>query len=449
MKIAFRSFICLQLLLLFAGIFTPAIHQVQAEEKQADQSLAHFSQQLTIDVPHAMAIDAESGQILYQKEADQLAGIASITKLLSLYVVYDAIAAGKLSLDTKIPVSVDVAALAREEGYANVPLEESTDLYRAEDLINATIVGSANAAIVALAEYIAGSEKDFVSMMKNKLVELGISEYDLYTASGMSANHLVGDNAPQYSEDLENRMRARDVLFMARELIADYPELQDRSQQAKIDFPLNEEENYPIVNANKYVASSPYHREDVYGLKTGTEKQTGSCILVITEIAGQPVYAITLGAATDQLRYQETNRLLDYLNTQLQYVELQGAGETAPGGETVDASQGKQDTTSLVFDHTLAIFLPKDYNRSSIKTVYSHAWQYNAQGQIVLNAPLEESEPVNTVKVGVDFYQSLFSDNQLKNSIHPSQDVGRINLFVYVSRLMADMFDSWGDQLFG
>ena len=120
-------------------------------EEQTSPSVEDFSNQLSLSVDSALAIDNESGQILYQKDDNQLHGIASLTKLLSLFVVYDAIHDGKLSMDTKVPVSKEVEELATLPGYANVPLKESKDFYTVSDLIDATIIGSANASIVALA----------------------------------------------------------------------------------------------------------------------------------------------------------------------------------------------------------------------------------------------------------------------------------------------------------
>ena len=295
-------------------------------EEQTSPSVEDFSNQLSLSVDSALAIDNESGQILYQKDDNQLHGIASLTKLLSLFVVYDAIHDGKLSMDTKVPVSKEVEELATLPGYANVPLKESKDFYTVSDLIDATIIGSANAAIVALAEEIGGSEQGFVSLMKDKLTELGISDYEIYTASGMNAQYLVTDNGDASSLDKENKMRARDILFLARELVKTYPEIQDRAQVSRKEFPVSKDETYELVNHNKFLPGLPHERSDIYGLKTGTEEEAGSCIIVITEIAGREVYAITMGADSDEARYGETSRLLDYLQNQLEWVTLQSKG---------------------------------------------------------------------------------------------------------------------------
>ncbi|MDD7758494.1 MAG: D-alanyl-D-alanine carboxypeptidase [Aerococcus suis] len=418
-------------------------------EEQTSPSVEDFSNQLSLSVDSALAIDNESGQILYQKDDNQLHGIASLTKLLSLFVVYDAIHDGKLSMDTKVPVSKEVEELATLPGYANVPLKESKDFYTVSDLIDATIIGSANAAIVALAEEIGGSEQGFVSLMKDKLTELGISDYEIYTASGMNAQYLVTDNGDASSLDKENKMRARDILFLARELVKTYPEIQDRAQVSRKEFPVSKDETYELVNHNKFLPGLPHERSDIYGLKTGTEEEAGSCIIVITEIAGREVYAITMGADSDEARYGETNRLLDYLQNQLEWVTLQSKGEAITDGQTADISKGQSETTSLVYGEDVGLFVPHNYDLSNhIETSYSSAWQYNAKGRIVLNAPLDKDKAVNTVVTRVPFYDTLFNEPTLENTIYPTEDVPAINRFVHISRIMADMFEEWSNRLF-
>lgn len=424
---------------------------VFAEDTVANgPSVADFSAGLPLAVDSAMAIDGSNGQILFEQNAEELHGIASITKLLSLYVVYDQIAAGELSLETKIPISEEVSALSQTPDYANVPLEASDDFYTAEELIDATIVGSANAAIVALAEYIAGSEAQFVSLMKTKLSELGVSQYEIYTASGMSGNHLTTTDSSIYTEDQENQMRAKDVLFMARELITDYPELKDRAQQASIDFRVGDEETVTIDNFNKFLPGLPHARSDVFGLKTGTEKAAGSCIVTIQQIEGRDVYVVTLGANSDDARYEQTRKLMDYLANQLQLVTLQAEGQPVFEDGQVSVAHGNQERVGLAYTSTVAIFLPMDYPlERAISAAYERAWQYNAEGQVVVNAPLATDRAVNTLKLNVPFFRSLFNGITLENEIAPTEDVRATDFVVRITRIMSDMFRTWQETLFG
>ncbi|PMC79678.1 D-alanyl-D-alanine carboxypeptidase [Aerococcus viridans] len=419
-------------------------------------TVSEFSNEITtnygLNLDAAMAIDSDSGQILFEEDSAELHGIASLTKLIALYVVYDEIQAGNLNFDTKIPVSEAVSALSVAEGLSNVPLEESTDYYTVDALIDAAVIGSGNAAVVALAEYISGSEQAFVERMSDKLTALGIKNFELYTASGLAGSWLITNDgsASPYSMDQENMMQARDILFVAREIVNEYPDVLKRANVTSKEFQVSDSETYTLENTNLFLPGNAYERDDVSGLKTGTETIAGRCIIIMSQIDGRDIMLVTLGAETEADRYENTGTLLTALQENLVYTTLYEEGTTWLPAENVTIYQGVMDGVNLNYAKTNALFLPYNYDLEKNATVtYDAAFQYDAAGNLALTAPLSVDQTINTFNTTVNFDKSLFNQLDMSNAIIPAEDVDKVSIVVQVTRIMEDLFKGWIQDIQG
>ena len=161
-----------------------------------------------VSAKHAIAVEANTGKILYEKDADTTAGIASITKMLTVYMVYKEIKSGDLTWSSKVKISDYPYSLTKDYSASNVPMDARE--YTVKELVEASMIASANSAAIALAEKVGGTEPKFVDMMKKQLQEWGITDAKLVNASGL--------NNKTSSED-ENMMSARDVAIVAHHLI--------------------------------------------------------------------------------------------------------------------------------------------------------------------------------------------------------------------------------------
>ena len=142
-----------------------------------------------VGAKHAIAVDVATGKILYEKDANQPVEIASITKLLTAYLVYEAIHQGKFTLQTSVDISDYPYQLTVNPDASNVPLEARK--YTVEELLETSLIASANSPAIALAEKVAGSEKKFVDLMKAKLQQWGIKDATIVNASGLN-NSVLG-----------------------------------------------------------------------------------------------------------------------------------------------------------------------------------------------------------------------------------------------------------------
>ena len=231
-----------------------------------------FAQDFDVAAKHAIAVEANSGKILYEKDATQPVEIASISKLLTVYLVYEALEQGKISLSTPVEISDYPYQLTTNSEASNVPMEARN--YTVEELLEATLVSSANSAAIALAEKVAGSEKDFVDMMKAKLLEWGIQDATLVNTTGLN-NETLGNNIyPGSKKDDENKMSAYDVAVVARNLILKYPQVLEITKKPSSTFA-----GMTIHSTNSMLDGMPAYRGGIDGLKTGTTDKAGASLL--------------------------------------------------------------------------------------------------------------------------------------------------------------------------
>ncbi|MGT2907754.1 D-alanyl-D-alanine carboxypeptidase PBP3 [Streptococcus dentiloxodontae] len=300
---------------------------------------------------HAIAVEATTGKILYEKDATTAAGIASITKILTVYMVYKEIQKGSLTWDTNVDISDYAYDLTANSDASNVPMEKRK--YTVKQLVDAALVASANSAAIALAEKIGGTESKFVDMMSDQLKKWGITDAKLVNASGLN-NSYLGDNIyPGSSSSDENMMSALDVAIVAQHLINDFPEVLDITKQTEMDF-----DGTAMNTWNYMLENQSYSREGVDGLKTGTTELAGASFVAHSKENGMSIITVILhadnGDTDDYARFSATNDLLNYV---VQNWEIKTAVKK---GETINKSSasiidGKAKTVPAVAQSNLKI----------------------------------------------------------------------------------------------
>lgn len=238
-----------------------------------------------VTAPSAVLMDAGTGTVLFEKNAHEQRACASVTKVMTLLLVFEALDSGKIGLADEVTASAHAAGM----GGSDIWLEAG-EVMTVDELIRATVIMSANDAAVALAEYVSGTEDDFVRAMNEKAAALGMADTAFKNPNGLDEEgHLTS---------------AYDVALMSRELmthrgIFDYTTrwidyLRDNKTQ--------------LVNTNKLIKSYP----GITGLKTGTTGEAGSCIAATAERDGLSLIAVVLGASSTDERFGAAATLLDY-----------------------------------------------------------------------------------------------------------------------------------------
>ncbi len=238
-----------------------------------------------ITAPSALLMEADSGKVIFDKDSHQTRACASITKVMTLLLIMEALEDGSLKLSDIITSSAHAASM----GGSDIWLEEGESM-TAEDMIKAITVASANDAAVAMAEHISGSEESFVNKMNERAKALEMNDTFFKNCNGLDEEGHVTS--------------AYDVAIMSRELIK-HGQIYNYST---VWMDTLREGKTQIVNTNKLLKSY----NGAKGLKTGTTGDAGSCISAVAQRDGVTMLAVVLGCVTGSDRFDDATKLLDY-----------------------------------------------------------------------------------------------------------------------------------------
>ena len=360
-------------------------------------SAAEFTPATTadFDVPCAAAIlvDEDSGTVLYEKNADARRPIASITKVMTLLLTFEALEAGKISLDDFVPVSEH----AYHMGGSQIWLEPGEEM-TLNDMLKAICISSANDAAVAVAEYVGGSEPAFAEMMNARAAELGMTNTHFVNACGL--------------DEPEHLSTARDVAVMSREMLLHHTEVRD---YCSIWMDTLRGGATQLVNTNKLLKSY----SGITGLKTGTTGKAGVCISASAERDGLRLIAVVLGAASGKERFQAASTLLDY---GFSHFESASAELPADAPLSLPVKRGTAESVTLTYTAPERCLMPK--GESSTLQIALDLPQK-------LAAPIRAGETVGTVKI------SNGSAELASYPVTAAQDVDALS-FTYCLRRLAE-----------
>nr|WP_255457477.1 serine hydrolase [Sporosarcina sp. JAI121] len=313
---------------------------------------AHAASTLGINVDGAILIDAESGKILYEENADKSLGIASMTKMMTEYILFEAIKEGTISWDQEYKVNDYTYAVSQDRRLSNVPLRKD-GTYTIRELYEAVAIYSANAATIAIAETIAGTETEFLKLMNAKAEELGLKDYKFVNSTGLNNMDLQGMHPQGTGEKDENVMPAKSVAKLAYQLLKDYPEVLDTTKINSKIFREGTSDAIKMDNWNFMLPGFVYEYEGVDGLKTGTTDFAGHCFTGTATRDGKRVIAVVMkavdakGVGSYKARFDATRALFDYGFGQFSEVEFVPAGYQFKDTKTLDVVKGKAKTVAV------------------------------------------------------------------------------------------------------
>lgn len=423
-------------LLIFLGLLTTLASTTYADETT---NTSTFS----INAKAAIAVDAQSGKIFYSQDATTPLPIASITKIISLLVVKDEIKAGKLSLQDTVTISPEIAAISVHPDLSNVPLIAGQS-YSVEELIHASLIQSANAAVMALAEKVAGSQDKFVDMMKTTLNQLGITDAKIVNVSGLNNSYLGTLIYPGSSSEDENELSAQDVAIVARHLINTYPEILQISQTTQETFGANTSSPTVMTNWNRMLPGFSDQKTGVDGLKTGTTDLAGACFVGTITQDNRRVITVVLHANdhpnNSSARFIETSKLMDYALSQWQYVEVLPANHTLPNLKQIKVLDGKTLTMPVTNQKPLYLWVQTGTDVKNIKYNYQLSGKSIEHKQLL--APAKKGVVIGQIIPNnpADPYGYLTKELQKATygKIITTQKVEKANLFVIWGRKVKD-----------
>lgn len=277
-----------------------------------------------VSAPSALLMEMSTGQVIYEKEADVKRAPASVTKVMTMLLIFDALEAGKIKLEDEVTVSEYAASM----GGSQVFLEPG-EIQTVDTMIKCISVASANDACVAMAEHICGDESEFVAQMNKRAKGLGMTNTNFVNCNGL---------------DVEgHETTARDIARMSRELMKKYPQIQDYCkiwQENIIHTTRKGSSEFGLTNTNKLVR----HYQYATGLKTGSTSTAKFCISATGEKDGIEMIAVIMAADDSKKRNADAVTLLNYGFSKCQKYEEDMVKDT-PNVE-VKGGQEKQVQTA-------------------------------------------------------------------------------------------------------
>ncbi|MBN8930152.1 MAG: D-alanyl-D-alanine carboxypeptidase [Rhodospirillales bacterium 69-11] len=287
----------------------------------------------------AFAVDFVTGATLLDKNADEEMPPSSMTKLMTIYIVYERLKSGRLKLDDELPVSERAWRMGGSKMFVQVGTQ-----VKVEDLIRGVIVQSGNDACLVLAEAIAGSEEQFVELMNQTAKQLGLTHSFFKNCTGWP--------------DPEQHMSCRDIATLARRIIMDFPEYYHYDSEKTFKYNGIEQGNRnPMVQ-----------KGTADGLKTGHTEAGGYGLVVSSMRNGRRIILVLNGMTSMRERAEESERLMDWCFANFEDVTLFAAGDVV---ENVKVWLGTQPTVPLVGGRDLVVTMPRNWRKNaSIKVTY-------------------------------------------------------------------------------
>lgn len=381
-------FAVLLTLLLAVGIALPAL----AEETDA----------LQLESKSAVLMDAGTGTVLYEKNSHEAMPPASVTKVMTLLLIYEAEAAGQFQWEDTVQISEHAASMGGSQVFLE-PGETQT----AAELTKCIAIASANDAAVAMAEFVAGSEEAFVERMNQKAQELGMEETHFVNACGLDVD---GHETSAY-----------DIALMSRALMTKFPEIKEYTttwQDTIIHKTRKGESEFGLTNTNKLIK----WYEGATGLKTGSTGKALYCLSGTAERNGLHLIGVVMAAPDFKLRFQETMKLLDYGFAN--YSAQKGLPAGKEMGQ-IPVTKGMRDTVSAVVKEEISVLLKKDAGSE---------WETKTELLPAMDAPVAAGE-----KVGELIYL-IHGEEVGRTDLVTAAAVEKANINVMLQRMLKQWF---------
>ena len=360
-----RLIMCIMcLILIFTSVYAgmSRVTCIAQERTQGENS------GIELKSPSAILMEASTGQVIYEKDADTSLHPASITKIMTLILIFDAIKDGKIGLDDEVTVSEYAASMGGSQVFLEAGEKQTVDTR-----IKCISMASANDACVAMSEYIAGTESAFVAKMNERATGLGMNNTNFVNCCGLDTDGHMST--------------ARDIALMSRELITKYPQIHDYStiwMDTIIHSTRRGDSEFGLTNTNKLIKQYEW----ATGLKTGSTGLAKCCLSASANKDGIDLIAVIMAAPDSKTRFAEAVNLLNYgFNTCDIYKD-----DGMPLLENIRISKGKKDYVNCRYEKEFSYMFINPVNHEDI----SKELHINEN----IAAPVNEGDTIGTL----DYY---------------------------------------------
>ena len=311
-----------------------SVYTNSTEENSVDNSL-------NLESGAAVLIEQNSGKVLYEKNMHEQLRPASVTKVMTILLIMEAIDSGKINYDTQIPCSENASSMGGSQIWL-----DTTETLSVNDMLKAICVVSANDCTVAMAEYLEGSQEAFVQKMNEKAKELGMNDTCFKNCHGIDEDgHITS---------------AYDIALMSRELLSKHPDI---TKYTTIYMDSLRDGKSELVNTNKLIRTY----NGITGLKTGSTSLALYNLSASATRDDLSLIAVIMKAPTTKLRFAEAQKLLDYGFSNYSYIKLGDNGDTV---KSVPISKGIETNVNATVENTSGVLIPKGKEKQIEQNVF-------------------------------------------------------------------------------
>ncbi len=371
------------------------------EDNTENEENRDVTSEVEISAPSAILMEASTGTVIYEKDADTARPPASVTKIMTMLLIFDALESGAISLEDEVTTSEYAASMGGSQVFL-----EAGEVQTVETLLKCISVASANDACVAMAEYICGNEDEFVRRMNERAAELGAENTNFVNCNGLDADG--------------HEMSARDIAAISRELITRYPQIHDYCMIWMENITHTTEKGtseFGLTNTNKLVRQYEY----ATGLKTGSTGEAKFCVSATAEKNGVELIAVIMAAENSKERFQDAVALLNYGFGKCQVYTDEEREDPAP----VKVEKGMAETVSGEYADSFSYLDTTGANLNQIeKTV---------KMEDGVQAPVKKGDVIGYVVYSLD-------GNEIgRVDILAAEDVRKAGFWDYLMRTAAEL----------
>lgn len=352
---------------------------------------------LNLESESAILIESRTGKVLYEKNSHEVLRPASVTKVMTILLIMEALDRGDITLETQVPCSEAASSMGGSQIWL-----DSTETLTVDEMLKAICVVSANDCTYAMAEFLAGSESLFVQKMNERAKELGMNDTTFKNCHGIDEDGHVTSS--------------HDIALMSRELLNNHPEI---TNYTTIWMDSLRDGKSELVNTNKLIRTY----DGITGLKTGSTSLALYNLSASATRNDLSLIAVIMRASTPKIRFQEAKLLLDYGFNTYQYKKLSTKGDLF---QSINVSKSLEPEVNLVFEKDIGVLLEKSNNNEITE-------------ELVLNdniqAPISKGEVVGSI--------NYYLDNNIIESVNlvADSDVPKKNLWHTFNYIASNWFN--------
>lgn len=401
---------------------------------------SHAEEKIHIEAAAAILFDADTGKILHEQNPDELLAVASMSKLMVIYSVLEAIKEGKITWDTKVNISDYAYEISRNNDFSNVPFEKGRQ-YTVKELYHSIVIFSANGSSIALAELLAGSEKNFLNLANEHAKKLGLKKYKFVNATGLNNADLKGKRPEGTDPNGENSLSARDMGILSKTIITKYPEMLEDTKQRFRNFPDNHPKPIRMENWNWMLPGAAFAYEGTDGLKTGSSDTAGYGFTITAKRGDLRLISVIIKTKSMDERFTESRALIDYGFNNFEKQKLK-----IDKNNTISVIKGKEDNVTVTPEKEITVITKK-----GSKPPYQISTEADKSlaedGKLV--APIKKGEKVGSLILeSTDQHGFLDGNKKMKITAKTTEEVEKANWFVLTMRSIGDFFSNMWSKLF-